>query len=91
MLVAETKTVPRGVLWMVVGLAGTLIVGLISLLLVVTGHWADTVDKRGLENQVRITVLEREFSSLAQEMKTNSQDHKELKELLRQIYELKVK
>ncbi len=81
----EAKTVPRGVLWMVVGLALIMVTGLLSLLLTMAGNWASMVDRRGFDNQARITVLERQFSAIEQQMNQNNNDHREIKDMLKDL------
>ena len=60
----ETKTVSRGVLWLVVCLSGFIILALTSVSASTISNWALMVDKRGLENMARITALENKYSSI---------------------------
>jgi hypothetical protein len=60
----EPRTVSRGVLWLVICVGGFIILALTSVASATVSNWALMVDKRGLENQARITVLEAKFSSI---------------------------
>lgn len=60
----ESKSIPRGVLWLVLGVAFITISAMANLAATLVNQRIDALDKRGSVNQDRIAVLEAKYSSI---------------------------
>ena len=83
MNIAESKTITRGTLWLVITFCVVLILGLCSASASAVIAWAHTIDERGLENQRRITVLETKFAAMDQKLDSAAERQRDMLELLR--------
>lgn len=84
MSTSESRTVPRGVLWMVVTIAGVIIITLATVTASVVSNWALMVDKRGLDNQQRITSIETNMSGIKSQLNSIERIAEDNKALLLQ-------
>jgi hypothetical protein len=85
MSVPESKSVPRGVIWIIVIIAATILVALANLSASLINQRFDTLDKRGMSNQERIAALESKYAVIETRMNQNTADHAQIMELLKEV------
>lgn len=84
MSIPETKSVSRGVLWMVIVISSVLLMSIGNLAAQLMSQRIDVLDKRGVENQVRITILERQYAVIDSKLLDISKSQEQSINLLRE-------
>jgi len=84
MSIPESKSVTRGTLWLVLVACGVLIAALARVSTSGIEAWAKTVEDRGIENQRRITALERQYAAIEEQLKASADRQTDMLELLRE-------
>lgn len=82
--VTESKSVSRGVLWLIVACAAAILMALAHLSATLINQRIDTLDRRGVQNQERIVALETKYSVIEVQLKQNSKDHEQIIDLLKE-------
>lgn len=80
----ESRSVSRGVLWLVVVCASAVLMALAQLSATLINQRIDTLDRRGVANQERIAALEAKYAVIEIQLQQNSTDHGQIIDLLKE-------
>jgi hypothetical protein len=83
----ESKSVSRGVLWLIIAMCASLIMALGTVASSGAAAWARTVEDRGIQNERRISTLEAKFSAMDAKLDSSADRQREVLVLLRQHIE----
>lgn len=82
--IPESRSINRGTLWLIVTVLAALIMALGGVSMTVIGAWARTIEQRGLDNQARITALERQYGAIEEQLRSSASRQADMLDLLRE-------
>lgn len=83
-MIAESRTITRGTLWLIVTVLVALLLGTISITMSTVRSWAATIEVRGISNEMRIGKLETQFLVIETELRYGREKQEEMLRLLRE-------
>src|SRR3954467_12933656 len=84
-LVPESRSVTRGTLWLIVAIAGTMIMLLLGVSMSGAAAWARVIEDRGLSNERRITILEARFAANESKLDSIHEGQRDMREEQKEI------
>jgi hypothetical protein len=84
MTIEESRTISRGNMWLIITVLVTLLIAVCTLSVSGVQAWARTIEDRGIDNQRRITALERQYAAIDEQLRASAARQSDILELLRE-------